>query len=110
MADTSLADFWKGSFGACIDHEHRQVGPCVYCKPCGRRLYQGLVMTAQELDTVRETIALADSPLAADPCPNEPPCQHAASDHDPQAGPPGDPPWCLDCDCGSSDEDDEARA
>jgi hypothetical protein len=55
----SLADFYRGIFGACVDHPHRQVGHCVYCKQCGRRLYQGTVMTADEIDSVREVIALA---------------------------------------------------
>ena len=34
------------------------------------------------------------------PCPNQPPCEHPESAHDPGAGFPGEPPWCLDCDCG----------
>lgn len=25
------------------DHEWREVGPCVYCEPCGVRLYQGSI-------------------------------------------------------------------
>jgi hypothetical protein len=40
------------------------------------------------------------------PCPNDPPCEHPLSAHDPCAGSPGEPPWCLDCNCG----DEEARA
>jgi hypothetical protein len=34
------------------------------------------------------------------PCPNDPLCEHPESAHDPDAGSPGEPPWCLDCDCG----------
>lgn len=43
-------------------------------------------------------------PSSGGPCPNYPPCPHPASAHDPAAGSPGEPPWCLDCDCGDSGE------
>lgn len=60
MSETmSLANFYRSLFGACLDHPHKQVGRCVYCERCSRRLYQGTVMTAEELGTVREVIALA---------------------------------------------------
>jgi hypothetical protein len=41
------------------------------------------------------------------PCPNDPPCEHPESAHDPGAGSPGEPPWCLDCNCGDPDDEDE---
>jgi hypothetical protein len=70
----TFAEFMASMFGPCIDHEHEQVGRCVYCKTCGRRLYQGGVMTADELAGIREAIALDGSPVAAGPEPedNEP--------------------------------------
>lgn len=38
----------RSILGDCIDHEHERVGRCVYCKECGRRLYQGTVMPLAE--------------------------------------------------------------
>ena len=26
-----------------VDHEWERISPCVYCKPCGTRLYQGTI-------------------------------------------------------------------
>ncbi len=43
--------------GQCIDHEHKQVGRCVYCKICKHRLYQGTIMTASERAALKEAIA-----------------------------------------------------
>ncbi len=43
--------------GDCIDHEHEQVGRCVYCRPCGRRLYQGTVMPAGERAELKQALA-----------------------------------------------------
>ena len=43
--------------GDCIDHEHEQAGRCVYCKPCGRRLYQGTVMPAGERAELKQALA-----------------------------------------------------
>lgn len=52
-----VADFFAAVFGDCVDHQHEQVGRCVYCKDCGRRLYNGTVMTRKELDDVKQVIA-----------------------------------------------------
>lgn len=46
--------------GDCIDHEHKQVGRCVYCKTCGRRLYHGTVIPPGELAELKA--ALAEAP------------------------------------------------
>jgi hypothetical protein len=43
--------------GGCIDHEHEQAGRCVYCKPCGRRLYQGSIMPASERAELKQALA-----------------------------------------------------
>ena len=56
MTGRTIVDVMADALGACIDHPHEQVGPCVYCKPCGRRLYQGAVMTADEIATLHEAI------------------------------------------------------
>jgi hypothetical protein len=61
----TFAEFMANMFGPCIDHEHEQVGRCVYCKTCGRRLYQGGVMNSEELAAIREAINLDSSPVAA---------------------------------------------
>jgi hypothetical protein len=42
------------------------------------------------------------------PCPNDPPCEHPLSAHDPDAGSPGEPAWCLDCNCGDDEETPDA--
>lgn len=54
--DRFLADVYAAMFGDCLDHEHEQIGPCVYCRDCGRRLYQGGVMSTAELGVIRELI------------------------------------------------------
>jgi len=54
----TFTQFIASVLGDCIDHPHEKVGRCVYCKPCGRRLYQGGVMTADELAALKEAIAL----------------------------------------------------
>jgi hypothetical protein len=43
--------------GDCIEHEHERVGRCVYCTPCGRRLYQGTVMSARERAAQKQALA-----------------------------------------------------
>lgn len=43
-----MVAFIRSIFGECIDHEHEQVGRCVYCRQCGRRLYQGTVTPPDE--------------------------------------------------------------
>ena len=43
--------------GDCIDHGHEQAGRCVYCRPCGRRLYRGTVMTAGERAELKQALA-----------------------------------------------------
>jgi hypothetical protein len=43
-------------FGDCIGHDHEQVGRCVYCGQCGRRLYQGTVMPAGERAELKEAL------------------------------------------------------
>lgn len=48
----------KAIFGDCINRPHTQVGPCVYCVPCGRRLYQGSVIPAAEMAELRAALAL----------------------------------------------------
>jgi hypothetical protein len=53
----SLVSVYRSLFGDCIGHEHKQVGHCVYCVPCGRRLYQGTVMPAEEIGALREWLA-----------------------------------------------------
>lgn len=50
----------RGIFGDCISHQQEQVGACVYCVPCSRRLYQGTKMTDAELADLRA--ALAEAP------------------------------------------------
>ena len=47
----------RSILGECIDHQHEQVGPCVYCKTCGRRLYQGTVIPAGELAELKRALA-----------------------------------------------------
>jgi hypothetical protein len=54
---------------------------------------------------VKETGVVFDRPIR--PCPNTPPCEHPESAHDPGAGSPGSPPWCLDCDCGGEPDDED---
>lgn len=49
-------EFLEHVFGDCIDHEHEQVGPCVYCRTCGRRMYHGKVLTAAELAEIRQAM------------------------------------------------------
>ena len=44
-------------FGDCIDHHHVQVGRCVWCEPCGRRLYQGTVIPADERAELKQALA-----------------------------------------------------
>ncbi len=53
-----------GHIAAHVDHEWKQVGSCVYCEPCGDRLYQGTVCTGAEkaamaalFDGIHERIA-----------------------------------------------------
>ena len=53
----SLGELMADVLGDCVDHPHKQVGSCVYCIPCSRRLYHGTVMSADELAALRETIA-----------------------------------------------------
>ena len=43
--------------GGCIDHEHEQAGRCVYCRQCGRRLYQGTAMPAGDLAELKQALA-----------------------------------------------------
>ena len=49
----------RSIFGNCIGHEHEQVGRCVYCKTCGRRLYQGTKFTSDELAELKQALAEA---------------------------------------------------
>jgi hypothetical protein len=51
-----LADFLNSIVGDCVDHPHEQAGRCVYCKPCGKRLYQGTVWTDEERAAAREAM------------------------------------------------------
>jgi len=53
----TFAEFVRGLLGDCIDHEQEQHGRCVWCKPCGRRLYQGTKMTASERAELKEALA-----------------------------------------------------
>ena len=63
----TLAQFFAAVFGECVDHAHEKIGHCVYCVTCGRRLYQGEVMSADELAAVKEVIVMgASSGRAAD--------------------------------------------
>jgi len=57
-APPSWLDIARAMFGDCISHEHEQVGRCVYCKTCGRRLYQGTVAAPDEIAALREAFAL----------------------------------------------------
>ena len=57
MTGRTIVDVMADALGACIDHPHEQVDRCVYCQPCGRRLYQGEVMTADDIAALREAIA-----------------------------------------------------
>lgn len=50
----------RSILGGCIDHEHEQVGRCVYCQPCGRRLYQGTVMSASDRAELKTALAEVD--------------------------------------------------
>lgn len=50
------ADVVRALVGDCIGHEHEQVGRCVYCKQCGRRLYQGTVWPAEIRAEIREAL------------------------------------------------------
>ena len=54
----TFTQFIGAVLGDCIDHPHEQVGRCVYCKQCGRRLYQGSPMSADDLATIKEALAL----------------------------------------------------
>ena len=62
MADRppDWTDAVKAIMGDCIGHEHEQVGRCVCCKTCGRRLYQGTVMPPGELAALRGALATAE--------------------------------------------------
>jgi hypothetical protein len=55
-------EFIRATFGECIDHEHEQIGRCVYCRTCGNRLYQGTVMPADELAELKAALAATDQP------------------------------------------------
>ena len=61
----SVAELLTAMFGECIDHQHEQVGPCVYCQPCGRRLYHGKVLTTAEHEQIRAFMN-ADAPKDGD--------------------------------------------
>jgi hypothetical protein len=56
VSEISYIEFLAKVFGDCIDHRHEQVGRCVYCSDCGRRLYHGGVMKADELAAIKEAI------------------------------------------------------
>lgn len=58
--DSILADVFAAMFGDCLDHEHEQIGPCVYCRDCGRRLYQGGVMTPDEIADIKQLMSGGD--------------------------------------------------
>ena len=47
------ADIVRSIFGDCIDHEHEQIGRCVYCKQCGRRMYQGDVVPPAQMAALK---------------------------------------------------------
>jgi len=48
--------------GGCLQHDgHTQVGRCVYCS-CGRRLYQGVPFTDDELKELRAYIRPEEGP------------------------------------------------
>ena len=56
--EPTLSELMKTVMGDCIGHQpHKQVGPCVYCGQCGRRLYQGTVMPPAELAALKEALA-----------------------------------------------------
>ncbi len=64
MAD--ILDAYRSILGDCIDHQHEQAGRCVYCKTCGRRIYQGTLLTADEIAALKEAFALSDEHKADD--------------------------------------------
>ena len=66
----TIVDVMADTLGACIDHPHEQVDRCVWCKPCGRRLYQGEVMTADEIATLHEAIEWQRQKREAEPTPD----------------------------------------
>jgi hypothetical protein len=56
----SAGDVWMAflsQLGEHLTHPWHQVGPCVYCEPCSRRLYQGEVLTDQEKAEIQEALA-----------------------------------------------------
>lgn len=65
MADTpprrTFAEFLTALLGGCLDHRHEQVGRCVYCVTCNRRLYEGPVLDPDDLAAIKEYLALAAS-------------------------------------------------
>lgn len=52
----SLTAFVAGVFGDCLDHRHEQVGHCVWCATCNRKLYQGQVLTAEDIAALHEAV------------------------------------------------------
>ena len=52
-------------------------------------------------DTSMDGRVIFERPIR--PCPNDPPCEHPESAHDPHADPLFDLPWCLDCNCGDAE-------
>ena len=58
----SLADLYRSVLGECLNHQHKQVGRCVYCADCNWRLYQGTVMSEREIQAVRDLLAAEEEP------------------------------------------------
>jgi hypothetical protein len=54
------ADVIRKILGDCIEHAHEQVGGCVYCAQCNRRLYQGEVMSLEDRTELRVAMEQED--------------------------------------------------
>jgi hypothetical protein len=58
MAAKTLGELLAAIVGDCVDHPHEQVGRCVYCRTCGKRLYQGEVWNDEERAAARAVMRL----------------------------------------------------
>lgn len=61
----TFTEFMTAVFGNCLDHKHEQVGRCVYCAECKRRLYQGSIMSADDRAALREAQAFIEAKESA---------------------------------------------
>lgn len=53
-AKVSWIDVMRRIFGECLTHPHQQIGRCVYCSACSRRLYQGTLVPMADRRELQE--------------------------------------------------------